>query len=250
MPCNIYSEIQVGETYSIESSDGSKTGQILITSLDQVTCDIGFRIVNGSDWININFEEDFDIKLLLPDDTFCLLNPFPEPVWVNALWYNDPNTAVWEADSSYFAWNGECWELSQSELTGSPSTARTIDLSSPALAEVTEEGNITGIRFTVSTAGYDGTFHNIVARFTVDGSTFYEETLNFSSTESQQVTFTFSNPPAFDPSTTQILIHRDDSTSFENYGETFICDIELLVNPEIVSIFGTNPLVPVPIPVG
>lgn len=79
MPCNIYEEIEVGGTYSIESFDGSQTAQILITALDNETCDISFRIVNGSEWLNINLEEDYNIKLLLPDDTFCLLNPESVP---------------------------------------------------------------------------------------------------------------------------------------------------------------------------
>jgi surface protein len=79
--CDINPAIQVGETYTIESDDGSKTGTIQVTSIDNNNCVLCFNILSG-DWVpdGIDVNEDFDIKIFYDGSDHCLLNPESDPM--------------------------------------------------------------------------------------------------------------------------------------------------------------------------
>jgi trimeric autotransporter adhesin len=75
MPCFINPEIQVGNTYTIESNDGLRSGQILVTSIDENDCIICFDLLSG-DWHPDGIDENLEvnIKLFYDGPNYCLIN--------------------------------------------------------------------------------------------------------------------------------------------------------------------------------
>lgn len=85
MSCFIHENIEIENTYTIESSDGTQTGVVLIRDIDVVNCSLYFDLLNGSwkDSGGLDFQQDFDIKIYYNDLDFCILNPAPEAsLWV------------------------------------------------------------------------------------------------------------------------------------------------------------------------
>lgn len=81
MPCELATNLVVGEDYNVESEDGLRTGVFRITSIDAEQCQACFIIVSG-DWEEFT-SSDVNIKIFYgPNELadYCVLNPAtPEP---------------------------------------------------------------------------------------------------------------------------------------------------------------------------
>jgi hypothetical protein len=76
MSCFINPQIQVGQVYTIESDDGARTGQVLITSIDSNDCIICYDMISG-DWIDLglDYELEENVKIYYTSNSYCLLDP-------------------------------------------------------------------------------------------------------------------------------------------------------------------------------
>ena len=80
MPCELATNLVVGEEYNAESEDGLQTGVFRITSIDTEECQACFLIVSG-DWTEFT-PADVNVKIFYGPNAlvdYCVLNPQDPP---------------------------------------------------------------------------------------------------------------------------------------------------------------------------
>ena len=215
-PCELATNLVVGEEYPTESEDGLQTGVFRITSIDTDNCQACFLIVSG-DWSEFT-ENDRNVKIFYGPNQltdYCILNPDPEPVWVPFI----AASGIWDG-AGFF--NGTCWERNTDAGFGT-------SIRTTSGLDILETAGVHAIRFNYTTTS---TANNI--EMTVDSNstpTPASISLDFSSSsDPQNIQFDFDPEVPLAPSAGvpfRILI--DNVGGYQN---NIFCDIELLVDAD------------------
>lgn len=221
--CFIYSDIQVGQEYNIESADGLKTGVVKITSIDSDTCNLCFQMVSG-DWFPNLWDPavDKDVKIFYNSGGIdhCILNK-EDPIWHDVT----SNTYFTSGPSGFtLSWNGSGWNFgNDSNGTWSDSLVENSPAGDPLIGE-----GVFGVRGTIN---HTGSLNALTVNLVSDSGT-ESVTLDFSASTSESFEFTFSNPP---PLGTAFVLEFS-YTGGSAYAGTFTLDVlEFLLLPSVIS---------------